>query len=179
MKIQMETVTKNQKSKRRTYSKSTYADSSFSANSKVVYSVFKKTYPEYNHVSYKEIIQSFNELFDYIGGVLINSEHGIILEGIGYFGMPSYNKKRILFPKVRFLDDIYINDKDKTDIYTSAFFPHIYKNFDAMPWRFQLDLKWRRRMRDVIIKGHKYTCHAEVFKKLKNNGRIRIFGESY
>jgi hypothetical protein len=179
MKTQTETVTKSQKNKHRTYSRSTYVDSSFSAHSGALYKMFIKTYPEYNYLSYKEIIQTFNELLEYIGETLINSEHGIILEGIGYFGMPSYNKKRILLPKVRFLDDIYINDRDKTDIYTSAFFPHLYKNLDAMAWRFQLDLKWRRRMRDVIIKGHKYTCHAEVFKKIKNNGRTRIFGESY
>lgn len=126
---------------------------------------FKQKNPEYKHLSIKELRENIEGFFLHAANTLVDSEHGILLNGLGYFANAVFDKKNVV---------AYKNDKE-TDynfstngwIYISYIFPTAFKKNPFHHWSFKLDRKAARQMAQKIRKGVRYKCHTDMIKSTK------------
>lgn len=123
---------------------------------------FKEKHPKYKDISHQELTSITNKFFAYVGDLIIKSQHGVILNGIGYFANPAFEEKKVL----KIDNKLIINVSDK-NIYTTYFFPRIFKKNPFNGWSFKLYRPLKNQMKSLIQGGIKYMCHYDI---LKTNG---------
>lgn len=120
---------------------------------------FKEAHPEYKDIDNKDLTELTHGFFEHAGELIVNSQHGIILNGLGYFANASFANRKVL----KFGNKIIVNMHDD-NIYTSYFFPRIFKGNPFNSWNFKLYSPLRRKMKNLIMSGVDYKCHYDILK---------------
>lgn len=109
----------------------------------------------YNKDDYRRIMK---QLWDFIGEVFVESEHGILLDGLGYFSVASFYKTSMYSRR-----DIYLFPEDSL-IYEPYFFNRVFKDPTWEYYRFQMATRVRRASVAARKSGKKYKCHYRNIK---------------
>lgn len=108
-----------------------------------------------------EVGKICNDLWAHISDTFVEAEHGILLDGLGYFVMASFKKQDYF----RFFNKIELLHEG-TMIYEPFFFPSVFKDTTFRPFKCRLIKTTGKRARAEIKKGKKYKCHFKFIKHL-------------
>ena len=129
---------------------------------------FKDKHPKYKDIENKDLTKATHGFFKYAGTLMVQSQHGLILNGIGYFANAVFEKKKL----VRIADKLIVNLKHDS-IYNAYFFPRIFKANPFNSWNFKIYRPLKAQMKDLIKNGIDYKCHYDILKK--NASGVKYF----
>lgn len=109
-----------------------------------------------------------NEFWETVSDILIYQPNGVVLDGLGYFSFPAYDKKT----KIPFSNDTTF--KSNGLVYYTQFFGKIYNNFFLSGLSFELTRKQKKKWKEACNKGHNYICHYKNISNIVGNGTKRI-----
>lgn len=135
-------------------------------NKKALWDRFKKENPKYKDVRSVEMKKNIDLFFNEAANLITEKQDGIILNMLGYFANPAYQK--------RMFTDGYNEQTANTDailtqglIYKSMFFPTVFTHNKLNQWLFSITRHKARKMaREVIDNGVRYRCHSNFLKTI-------------
>ena len=138
-------------------------------NTLKVWDEFKKENPEYADIPSSELKTNIEQFFKQATTYLVDEEHGVILNGLGYFANAVYNKRNYVYDETR--DKAIDNSLTDGAIYNCKLFPRVFKkNHEFLFWSFRITRHAARRMSNNIInKGVRYKCQSAFLTKFNKN----------
>lgn len=135
---------------------------------------FGKKFPEYAHIPQSELKYNMDEFFKQATSFLVDKEHGLILNGIGYFGNAVYSNRKVVYNSIS--ETLMNNSLTNGDIYTTTIYPYVFKqNEEYLFWLFRITRHAARRMaHNIIHKGVRYKCHSEFLKVFNRNHKTYL-----
>lgn len=128
---------------------------------------FRRKHPMYKDMGNGELSKIVHRFFKFVGETLVDSEHGVVLNNIGYFGNASFNNKKV----IKKGNNTIFNFRNKGAVYISYFFPRVFRGNPLDSWSFQITRGLALRMRDNINNGLEYMCHYDI---IRNNSKKKV-----
>jgi len=130
-------------------------------NNSTLWYAFSKSRPELglNKDDYRRIMKQF---WDFVGDLFVETEHGILLDGIGYFALPVFGHTSHLNRK-----QVFFLPKD-TPIYEPYFFNQVFDDYIWNSYRFKPATKIKKGMLKALKEGKKYKCHYHHLERLSS-----------
>lgn len=142
-------------------------------NTQPLWDDFKKENPEYNDLDSESLKKNMDNLFEFFADSLVENTHGIVLNEIGYFANAVYQVKKINTDQVRKPPEF--NYKTDGYVYTTTFFPKVFKSNPFNGWMFKITRPKARKMTRMIVdKGVRYECHSK-FLHAVNRKALKYF----
>lgn len=135
---------------------------------------FKEKYPQYKEIPTKDLNKICDGIFDKSAQLLTETEHGIILNGIGYFANTVYHSNLISNQPD---GNTWENFHTKGDIYRSMLFADVFFANPLKTFRFRLLRRWKRHIAKMVKKGLRYKNHYMLIKKNKGKVFKNFFGK--
>lgn len=102
-----------------------------------------------------------NEFLDYCANILVDSKHGIVLNGLGYFSNTVFDIKKVQIHKNK---DVNYNFHSDGEIYTCYFFPSLFRSSGFESWMFRLNYAHKKKLVRNIKNGTKYKNHLDMLR---------------
>lgn len=106
--------------------------------------------------------------WDLVTQTLIESNHGVLLDGLGYFALPVFRNRS------------YINGNanvhllpDNTPLYEPYFFNAVFSGYELSNVRFAANYKIAKATTKLAKAGKKYSCHYHHIQRI--NGRNKKY----
>ena len=109
-----------------------------------------------------------DDFFELVGDIMIEQPNGVVLDGLGYFCFPAYNKR----VKVPLTDRTTFQSGGL--VYYTQFFGRVFINAFFYGLSFELTRKQKKKWRDCCTDGAKYFCHYKNIKNIIGNGTKRL-----
>ena len=109
-----------------------------------------------------------DDFFDLVGDILIEQPNGVVLDGLGYFCFPSYNKRA----KIPYSNNTTFQTGGL--IYYTQFFGSVYNQIFPSSLAFELTRNKKRKWKEHCVNGAKYLCHYKNLKNIIGNGTKRL-----
>jgi hypothetical protein len=132
----------------------------------IFWAKFRKKHKKYKEYSRHDLRNIMNDLLYFLGENIATNKHGIVLNGIGYFGNAVFYKRKISGGRSK--DAEMINNFGTTDnIYECTFHPDIFPRNPFRNWLFNSSVHIKQRMKEEIEKGMRYKYHGDILKRNK------------
>jgi hypothetical protein len=127
---------------------------------------FRQKHPKYKVHSRMELVTIMNEMLDFFAENIATSKHGIVLNGLGYFGNAVFRRRKIL--KGVHKEYGIVNNFGGTDnIYECTFYPDIFIHNPLHNWLFTPASSIKLGMKKAIDGGMRYKYHGDILRRNK------------
>lgn len=131
---------------------------------------FYKKFPEYKNYPRWYLRKIMNQFWRYVSEKLVQSEHGIYLDNLGYFANTVYRRQKAFINK----NDKLVTNFSNTDIYTVGFFSNAIAIHPLIGWSFAPARKIKQRIKEEVDEGKRYKNHIDLIVRNKRTYRWTV-----